>query len=91
MDPERIAKFERLLDQQRKASNAYYARNYKITDDMTEEQKQAMQVKVAERKQKYKDRYANNKEHYKQKVKEYQMRKQAEARAQAQQATAPAV
>ena len=88
MDQASIEKFERLLEQQRKASNAYYARNFKVTADMTEEQKQAMQAKVEERKQKYKERYANNKEYYKQKVKDYQMRKQEEARARTQQAPA---
>jgi hypothetical protein len=65
MDPAMIERFERLLDQQRNASKAYYARNYKITDDMTEEQKQAIQVKIEARNLKLKERYVNNKEYFK--------------------------
>ncbi len=88
MDQASIEKFERLLEQQRKASSAYYARNYKITDDMTEEQKQLIRAKIEARNEKQKGRYSNNKEYFKQNVKEYRARQKALAEGQVQQAPA---
>lgn len=76
MEMDKIEKLNKIIDQQRRASQAYYARNFKINDDMTESQKAEVRAKQEARAQKYKARYEANKDYYKNKVKEYRARKQ---------------
>lgn len=66
-----ITKAKKLRQQQREASSKYYTRKYKISDNMTEEQKQAINDNIARRKEIYKAKYEANKELYKQRAKEY--------------------
>lgn len=61
-----------------KASKKYYESKYKITDDMTEEQKAVVMENRKNRNNKYKSKYESNKEYYQQKNREYRLRKKKE-------------
>jgi len=66
-----ITKAKKLRQQQREASKKYYANKYKVSNSMTEEQKQAINDNIKQRKEIYKAKYEANKELYKQRAKEY--------------------
>lgn len=61
-----------------KASKKYYESKFKITGDMTEEQKEAINENRKNRNNKYKSKYESNKDYFQQKNKEYRLRKKQE-------------
>jgi len=74
IDPELaefITKAKKLRQQQREASRKYYTNKFKITNNMTESQKQEITDNIVRRKEAYKTKYEANKELYKQRAKEY--------------------
>jgi hypothetical protein len=66
-----LIKAKKLREQQRNASRKYYTNKFKITDNMTDSQKQEITDNIARRKEAYKAKYEANKELYKQRAKEY--------------------
>jgi len=62
----------------RTASKKYYNKNYKIDDSLSQEEKDAIEKKIKERREKYKAKYQANKDKYKEYNKQYRAKKKAE-------------
>lgn len=70
-----LLRIKEMLDRKKKnnvkASKNYYNRNYVITEDMSEEEKQRVQANIEKRKEKARANYVNNKDYHREKNKKW--------------------
>lgn len=69
---------KKIREQQRKASNKYYNKNYKITETITPEEKQALEDNIKARQAYYKQKYQAEKDMYKERNRLYREKKKIE-------------
>ena len=79
---ERMLKYRK---QTQKASLKYYKKKYTITEDMSDEEKEAIQKNIDERRARERARYEANKEYHRLKSKRYRERVKAKKLAEKEQ------
>jgi len=70
-----LLRIKEMLDRKKKnnvkASSNYYKKNYVITEDMSDEDRQRVQANIDKRKEKARLNYENNKDYHRQKNKKW--------------------
>jgi len=79
---ERMLKYRK---QTQKASLKYYKKKYTITEDMSDEEKEAIQKNIDERRAKERERYEANKEYHRIKNKKWRDKQKAKKLAEKEQ------